>query len=81
MRTTIDAAGRIVVPKALRDAMGLSAGRPIDVVYVDGHIEIDLAAIEVEVNTSGELPVLQPHEDLPPLTEDLVRETLDATRR
>lgn len=31
MRTTIDALGRIVVPKPLRDALGLSAGTTVDV--------------------------------------------------
>ena len=31
MQTTIDALGRIVVPKKLRDALGLRAGDPVDV--------------------------------------------------
>lgn len=31
METTIDGAGRIVVPKALRDALGLSAGSMVDI--------------------------------------------------
>ena len=31
MHTTIDAAGRVVIPKQLRDALGLSPGTSLDV--------------------------------------------------
>ncbi|MDP1847853.1 MAG: AbrB/MazE/SpoVT family DNA-binding domain-containing protein [Solirubrobacteraceae bacterium] len=31
MKTSIDAAGRIVVPKPLRDALGLTAGAELDI--------------------------------------------------
>lgn len=31
MRTTIDAAGRVVVPKSLRDALGLVPGATLDI--------------------------------------------------
>lgn len=31
MDTTIDSAGRIVVPKPLRDALGLTAGTAVDI--------------------------------------------------
>ncbi len=37
MRTTIDSAGRLVVPKALRDRLGLTPGSTVDVSpYGDG---------------------------------------------
>ena len=37
METTIDSAGRIVVPKALRDALGLVPGSTVDIsAYGDG---------------------------------------------
>jgi len=81
MRTTIYAAGRIVVPKALRDAMGLAAGRSIDVVFIDGRLEIEVAPADVEVVTGDGLPRLVPREALPPLTDEIVRATLEATRR
>jgi AbrB family looped-hinge helix DNA binding protein len=82
MRTTIDAAGRIVVPKAVRDSMGLTAGRAIDVVFTDGRIEIELAPADLNVEAEGDLPRLVPAtDDLPELTDDQVRDALEATRR
>jgi AbrB family looped-hinge helix DNA binding protein len=82
MRTTIDAAGRIVVPKAVRDSMGLTAGRAIDVVFTDGRIEIELAPADLTVEIEGDLPRLVPAtDDLPELTDDQVRDALEATRR
>ncbi len=81
MRTTIDPAGRIVVPKALRDAMGLTAGREIDVVFTDGRLEIEVAPADVTVDHSDGMPRLVPAEELEPLTTETVRATLDATRR
>lgn len=81
MRTTIDGAGRVVVPKALRDAMGLTAGRAIDVVYVDGRIQIDLAPARVEVADEDGLPVLRATEAMPPLTDELVRDAIEINRR
>jgi AbrB family looped-hinge helix DNA binding protein len=80
MRTTIDGAGRIVVPKAIRDAMGLTAGREIDVMFTEGRIEIEVAPARVRLET-GDVPRLVPEEELPPLTDEQIRETLESTRR
>lgn len=81
MQTTIDRAGRIVVPKAIRDAMGLAAGRKIDMVFIEGRIEIELAPAEVTIDRSGRFPVAITREDLPPLTDDDIRTAIDAVRR
>lgn len=81
MRTTIDAAGRIVIPKALRDAMGLEAGRAIDVVFTDGRIEIEIAPADVTVEAAEGLPRLVPAEPMPELTDRQVRDAIEATRR
>ncbi|UZJ24942.1 AbrB/MazE/SpoVT family DNA-binding domain-containing protein [Rhodococcus antarcticus] len=40
MHTTIDAAGRIVIPKALRDAVGLTGGSSVDVSVYGGGLQV-----------------------------------------
>jgi AbrB family looped-hinge helix DNA binding protein len=40
MRVTIDRAGRIVVPKPLREDLGLSPDTPLEIDIVDGHLEV-----------------------------------------
>ncbi|MGD8199295.1 AbrB/MazE/SpoVT family DNA-binding domain-containing protein [Ornithinimicrobium sp. W1679] len=81
MRTTIDAAGRIVVPKALRDAMHLRPGQHVDIVLTDGRLEIEVASTPVTLQEEEGFPVLVPDHELPPLTTETVRDVLEATRR
>ncbi len=81
MRTTIDAGGRIVVPKPVRDAMGLEPGRRIDIVFTDGRIEIEIAPAEVVVDLVDGAPLARPVEDMPVLTDAQVRDAIEATRR
>jgi AbrB family looped-hinge helix DNA binding protein len=81
MRAAIDAAGRIVIPKELRERLGLHRGRPVDIRERDGRIEIEPAATPMSlVRQDGGL-VAVPEEALPPLTDEMVRDTLERTRR
>lgn len=73
MRTTIDAAGRVVIPKPIRDALGLVGGTPVDIVIDGAAIRIDgppVEAPDVEV-VNGWFNVVRGGE---PLTADDVRE-------
>jgi AbrB family looped-hinge helix DNA binding protein len=81
MKTTIDAAGRIVVPKALRDALGLSAGLPLDIAARDGRLEIDVAPTPMRLERRRHGLVAVSDEELPTLTVQQVRATLEQTRR
>lgn len=45
MRATIDAAGRLVVPKPLREELGFAAGAELEVTAVDGHLEVALPSL------------------------------------
>ena len=81
MRTTIDAAGRIVVPKALREAMGVRPGQELQLEVHDGRLEIAVAPTAMRLKGRGRRVVAVPDIELPPLTAEQVRATLEQTRR
>ena len=81
MRTSVDSAGRVVIPKDLRERLGIRRGRPLEIRERDGRIEIEPAATPMALVRRGAGRVAVPAEKLPPLTDALVRETLERTRR
>jgi AbrB family looped-hinge helix DNA binding protein len=81
MRSTIDRAGRLVVPKAIRDRMGLSGGDSVDITERDGEIVISRPrdGVQLVETERGLLTATSP--DLPGLGPDEVRDLLERTRR
>lgn len=78
MRTTMDRAGRVVIPKGVREAAGLAAGGEVDVAYRDGRIEIEPAAAGMALADDG---TIEASGEMPVLTTEEVRETLERVRR
>ena len=81
MKATIDTAGRIVVPKALRQALGLKPGQPLEIRAGDGRLEIEIASTSMRLQKRGKGVVAVPDAELPALTADQVRETMERVRR
>ncbi|MCY4635630.1 MAG: AbrB/MazE/SpoVT family DNA-binding domain-containing protein [Acidobacteria bacterium] len=81
MQTTIDTAGRVVIPKSMRDSLGLAGGRTIEIRERQGVIEIEPAATPMRLEERNGHLVAVPERELPPLTDDLVRATLEKVRR
>lgn len=81
MKTAIDRSGRIVVPKPIRDRLSLRGGEELEIIERDGIIELWPAPLDVEIVETPEGPVAMPRKDIPPLTADIVRETLEKIRR
>lgn len=81
MRTTIDAAGRIVIPKGIRDALDLGTGGEVDVTARDGRIEITVPPTPMRLVRAGKGLAAAPQRVLPPLDPAQVRATLEQMRR
>ena len=81
MKTTIDTAGRLVIPKDIRQQAGLRPGMPLDVRLREGRIEIEPAPLEVKLEKRGRLWVAVPREPVRPLTHEAVEETRRKLRR
>lgn len=81
MKATLDAAGRIVVPKPLRQALGWRAGQVLEIRAGDGRLEIEFAPTPMQLTKRGKGPVAVPKSKLPTLTSDQVRDTLERVRR
>jgi AbrB family looped-hinge helix DNA binding protein len=80
MRTTIDAGGRVVIPKSIRDRLGLGPGSEVELAEAEGGVEIRPALYPTDVEeVDGRLVARR--DGLPPLTDEIVRETIERTRR
>lgn len=81
MKIAIDSAGRVVIPKPYRQRLGLTGGQTVDIRLREGTIEIEPAPTPLKLVEGKGGPVAIPKQTLPPLTDEIVRETIDRTRR
>ena len=57
METTIDRAGRVVIPKPIREAAGLKPGAGLSIQYRDGRIEIEPKSMKARLVPKGSVLV------------------------
>jgi len=81
MKSAIDKSGRVIIPKALRDKLGLAGGEELELTEENGAIEIRPAAMDVEMVETPEGVVAVPTTPVPVLTAEEVSATLERIRR
>jgi len=81
MRATIDAAGRVVIPKSLREAIGLGDGGEIEIQLVDGALLVSPPTVRKRIEERDGRATIVAEQELPPLPDQVVRDVLDAIRR
>ena len=80
MNSTIDKAGRIVVPRAIRAAAGFEPGTESSFRLVSGRVEVEPAPLTVSPERRGHLVVAVPNRKLPVLAESEVEDAIAALR-
>lgn len=81
MIATIDRAGRIVVPKQLREELGFQPGQRLELSAVDGRLEIEHPTTPIRLEEQDGQLVAVTDRPMPQLTPELVRDTLEQIRR
>lgn len=82
MSSTIDAGGRVVIPKPIRDALGLQPGTRVELRVRDGMVFVVPECVPMRLVERGGTWVAEPDGgSLPALTADAVRDALEDSRR
>ena len=80
MRSTIDRAGRIVVPRAIREAANLRPGIEVEFRVQGGHVEIEPVPLTVTLRRRGSFVVAVPQENQPVMRAADVDRTTEELR-
>lgn len=81
MMTTIDSAGRLVIPREIRREAAIEPGTPLEVRVRDGVIEIEPQPLRVRLEKRGRLLVAVAQTKVPPLPNEVVEQARRKVRR
>jgi AbrB family looped-hinge helix DNA binding protein len=81
MQTTIDSAGRLVIPSEVRRAAGIQPGMRLEVRYRDGRVEIEPAPLPVRLERHGRWMVAVTETMVPPLSVESVEQARQTLQR
>ena len=80
MTVTIDSAGRLVIPKEIREEAEIEPGMPLEISVNDGVIEIVAKASGVRLVREGRWLVAEPIEPGPPGTKEDINRAIRKMR-
>ncbi|HLB22102.1 MAG TPA: AbrB/MazE/SpoVT family DNA-binding domain-containing protein [Solirubrobacteraceae bacterium] len=81
MRVAIDGVGRIVIPKPMREQLGIDGPTELELTEHDGRLELSVPYTHAWVEERDGLAVIVTEEPLPPLDQHTVRAVLESVRK
>jgi AbrB family looped-hinge helix DNA binding protein len=81
MRVAMDRAGRVVLPKRVRDALGLEPGVELELLEEDGRVILEQPAVPMRLVRRGKRVAVVPEKPVRRLRASEVRAVLESGRR
>jgi bifunctional DNA-binding transcriptional regulator/antitoxin component of YhaV-PrlF toxin-antitoxin module len=78
MRVAIDGVGRLVIPKTLRDELGVRGAAELELTAADGRLELTVADVPARVEDRDGFPAIVTDEPMAPMS---IAETAEAVER
>jgi bifunctional DNA-binding transcriptional regulator/antitoxin component of YhaV-PrlF toxin-antitoxin module len=81
MRVAIDGVGRLVIPKRLRDELGVRGPTDLELTAVDGRLELTVTDVPARVEDRDGFPVIVAGEPMAPMSVAEAAEAVERVRR
>jgi AbrB family looped-hinge helix DNA binding protein len=81
MRVSIDGVGRVVIPKQMRDELGIDGPTELELTASDGRLQLTVPDSRAWVEERDGLAVIVIDPPPPPLDQDTVRAVLESIRK
>jgi AbrB family looped-hinge helix DNA binding protein len=81
MKVAIDGVGRIVIPKPLRDELGISGPTDLELTATDGRLELTVPDVSAHVEERDGLAMIVTDEPMAPMSVVETRVAIERTRR
>jgi bifunctional DNA-binding transcriptional regulator/antitoxin component of YhaV-PrlF toxin-antitoxin module len=81
MRVAIDGVGRLVIPKTLREELGVDGPTDLELTAADGRLELTVADVPARVEEREGFPVIVTDRPMEPMSVTEARTAVERVRR
>jgi bifunctional DNA-binding transcriptional regulator/antitoxin component of YhaV-PrlF toxin-antitoxin module len=81
MRVAIDGVGRLVIPKTLREELGVDGPTDLELTAADGRLELTVADVPARVEERGGFSVIVTDRPMEPMSVADARAAIERVRR